>query len=339
MIGQRKTSFAVALVVLFTAFASIAHCAEKTIRVGLIGCDTSHAPKFAELLKKKFGNDPAGSIQVVAVVPTKSDDISASYERVDKFTEALRSQGVEVVDSIEALLPKVDVVMIESVDGRKHLEQARPVLMAGKPLFIDKPVAASLADAAAIFELAERHSVPCFTSSSLRFSPDVAAARAAGSGKILGCATYSPCKLEPHHPDLFWYGIHGVEMLFTIMGPGCESVTRTQTADADVVVGVWKDGRVGTYRGIRRGPQKYGGTLFSEKSIHSFPASDVGYEGLVTAIGKFFQTGQAPVDAAETLEVFAFMEAADESKRRGGALVRLDEVRKKAQSQNAGDQK
>jgi predicted dehydrogenase len=297
----------------------------------MIGCDTSHAPKFAELLAKKFGDDPAASIRVVAVVPTKSDDISASFERVEKFTEDLRKQGVEVVDSVEALLPKVDAVMIESVDGRAHLEQARPVLVAGKPLFIDKPVAASLADVIAIFELAEKHNTPCFTSSSLRFSPDVAAARSALAGKVVGCETHSPCKLEPHHPDLFWYGIHGVEMLFAIMGPGCESVSRTQTDGTDVVVGVWKDGRVGTFRGTRAGAAKYGTTIYGEKNTMLVPVKDAGYEGLVKAIGEFFQTRQSPVNSAETVEIFTFMEAADESKRRGGAPVRLDEVLKKSQ--------
>lgn len=51
-----------------------------------------------------------------------------------------------------------------------------------------------------------------------------------------------------------------------------------------------------------------------------------GYAPLVEAIVRFFQTGIAPVKPEETIEIFTFMEAADESKRRGGAEVRLSEI-------------
>src|SRR5690606_31202359 len=121
-----------------------------------------------------------------------------------------------------------------------------------KPVFIDKPLAGSLADAVRIFELAEEHGVPCFSSSSLRYSPEITGLKdSAAVGKVLGCDAYGPCSLEEHHPDLFWYGIHGVETLFTLMGTGCERVTRVQTDGTEFVTGVWDDGRVGTFRGIR----------------------------------------------------------------------------------------
>jgi len=224
-------------------------------------------------------------------------------------------------------------VLLESVDGRPHLEQARPVLKAGKPVFIDKPVAASLADAIQIFELAKKYHTPCFSSSSLRFSPGVRAMRHDPKvGEVLGCAAYSPCPLEKHHPDLFWYGIHGVETLFTIMGPGCRSVVRVQTEGAELVVGTWKDGRVGTFRGIRKGKADYGALVFGSKGIA--PAGGYGgYQPLVVEICRFFTTGRPPVSAEETLEIVAFMEAADESKRRGGAPVKLADVIAKARAE------
>jgi hypothetical protein len=221
-------------------------------------------------------------------------------------------------------------VLLESVDGRPHLEQVKPVFKAKKPVFIDKPVAGSLADAVEIYRLAKESGTPCFSSSSLRFAPGIRAARTdAKFGGVLGCDAYGPCHVEPHHPDLFWYGIHGVETLFTIMGPGCESVTRVETDNTEFVTGKWKDGRVGTFRGIRKGKSDYGAMVFGAKMLG--PAGGFGgYEPLLVEICKFFDSGKAPVTAEETLEIYAFMEAADESKRQGGKPVALASVLERA---------
>jgi hypothetical protein len=233
--------------------------------------------------------------------------------------------GVAIVSSIEQLLSQVDAVLLESNDGRPHLEQLRPVLKAGKPVFIDKPLAGSLSDVKAIIREAEAAGVPIFSSSSLRYVPETQAIRNGSIGTVLGCEAYSPCSLEPTHPDLYWYGIHGVELLFTAMGTGCETVVRVATADTDVVVGTWAGGRIGTFRGIRQGKDGYGGTAFGSDKISDLGTYS-GYRPLVVDIVKFFRTGKPPVDIQETLEIYAFMEAADESKRRGGIPVKLAEV-------------
>jgi predicted dehydrogenase len=301
----------------------------KQLRAGIIGLDTSHVMAFTNIFHGPGAEKHAARVRVVAGYPGGTD-IPASKDRVGKITGELRTAGAEIVDSIPALLEKVDVVLVESVDGRPHLEQVRPVLEARKPVFIDKPVAGSLADAIAIFDLAKKHGVPCFSSSSLRFSPGILGMRNDPRvGDVVGCDAWGPCPLEPTHPDLFWYGIHGVEVLFTIMGTGCERVARSHTADTDVVTGTWKDGRVGVFRGIRRGKADYGAMVFGTKGI--VPAGGYGgYEPLVGEIAAFFATGKAPVSAEETIEIFAFMEAADESKRRGGEPVALESVIAKA---------
>ena len=243
--------------------------------------------------------------------------------------------GVEIVSSIDELLRKVDVVLLETNDGRLHLEQAIPVMKAGKTVFIDKPVAASLADAVAIFKAAEKYKTPVFSSSSLRYSQGAQEiAQGKTVGKVLGADCYSPCKLEKTHPDLFWYGIHGVETLFTVMGTGCRKVVRMTTADTDAVMGTWDDGRIGTFRGIRSGKADYGGTVFGEKSIAQIGPYG-GYNPLLVKIIEFFQTGISPVSAKETLEIYAFMEAADESKRKGGIPVSIEQVLKKAQTKKS----
>jgi predicted dehydrogenase len=303
----------------------------RPLKAGIIGTDTSHVPAFTGLLNgpKDFG------VRVVAAYPGGSPDLPASRDRVAGFTKQLREQfHVEIVDSIEELLRKVDVVLLESVDGRPHLDQVKPVFKARKPVFIDKPVAGSLADAVQIYHLAREANVPCFSSSSLRFSPGILAMRHDPKvGAVIGCAAYGPSPLEEHHPDLFWYGIHGVEALFTVMGTGCESVTRVHTSGTDLVVGTWRDGRIGTFRGIRDGKKDYGALVFGSKGIaHS--GGDGGYEPLVVEICKFFQTGHAPVSAEETLEIFAFMEAADESKRQGGQPVKVASILGKARKES-----
>jgi hypothetical protein len=185
-----------------------------------------------------------------------------------------------------------------------------------------------------IFQLAREHNVPCWSSSSLRFSSGIINMRNSSEvGAVLGCAAFSPCSLEEHHPDLYWYGVHGVEILFTIMGTGCESVRRIQTNDAEFVVGLWKDGRIGTYRGIKKGKSDYGALVYGTKEIAQSGRYG-GYEPLVVEIIKFFKTGSVPVPTEETIEIFAFMSAADESKAKNGEPVLLSSVIEEAKNYN-----
>jgi hypothetical protein len=307
---------------------------QATLRVGMIGLDTSHVPAFAKLFNNPKATGDISGIRIVAGYPGGTD-IPASRDRVKGFTEGLRTNGIEIVDTIPKLLEKVDAVLIESVDGRIHWQEARPVIEARKPLFIDKPVAGSLADAIAIYTLAMIYNVPCFSSSSLRFVPGIQGLLTNKTlGRIVGAVTWGSCSYQEGTPDMFFYGIHGIEPLYALMGTGCEKVTRIQTKDTDIVSGVWKDGRVGTYRGIRNSKSDFGAVAFGSKAI--VPAERGGsYEGLCQEIGRFFKTGKSPVSAEETIEIFAFMEAADESKRQGGAPVSLSGVLSKATAEAA----
>ena len=211
---MKRSCFAIALAGLMPA-ASIVLAEETPMRIGMIGLDTSHVIAFTKVLNDTSDPNHVPGCKVVVGYPGGSPDIESSHTRVEKYTNQLRDQyGLEIVDSIETLCEKVDVVMLESVDGRPHLEQVKPVFAAGKPVFIDKPFAGSLADAIEIFRLADKHNVPCFSSSSLRFSSGIISMRNSEKvGKVLGCDAWSPCKFEPHHPDLYWYGVHGVEIL------------------------------------------------------------------------------------------------------------------------------
>lgn len=298
-------------------------------RLGIIGLDTSHSIAFTKALNSPDAGPEFGGYRIVAAYPRGSNDIKSSVERIPGYTEEVKKLGVEITGSVEELIPLVDAVLLETNDGRIHLQQALPVMKAGKRLFIDKPIAASLADAIAIFNASKHFNVPVFSSSSLRYLPGIGQIKTGSAGKVMGAYTFSPATIEKSHPDLFWYGIHGVEALFAVMGTGCVSVVRVHTDDTDVVTGTWKDGRIGTFRGIRSGKGDYGGTAFCEKEIVPL-GQYAGYNPLLVEIIKFFNTGIPPVNSDETIEIFAFMAAAEESKKKNGAVIGIDKVMQKA---------
>lgn len=309
----------------------------KPIRVGIVGLDTSHVTAFTSAFNNPKAKPELSGIRVVAAYPFGSKDIASSRDRIPKYTSEMREKfGVEIVDSLPALLDKVDAILLETNDGQPRLEEVKTIFKAGKPVFMDKPAAATLVDLVRIYDLAEKSGVPCFSASSLRFNPATVKLKDNPAvGEILGCVAYSPSELEPHHVDLFWYGIHGVESLFTVMGPGCETVTRTQVPEGELVTGVWKGGRIGTFRGMRSGKLGYGTLVFGSKGI-VYNDGYGGYEPLAVEIAKLFKTRKPPITAADTIELYAFMEAADESKRRGGAPVKLADVLAKARAEAAG---
>ena len=136
----------------------------------------------------------------------------------------------------------------------------------------------------------------------------------------------------PGHPDLFYYGIHGTETLFALMGSGFCSVSRAKGAAADLVSATWSDGRVSTFRGILQGQVGFGATVFGDKGIGSFHKFD-GYDALLAEIAKFLKTGRAPISEADTLEIHAFLEAADESQRQGGRAILLEDLLSQARTE------
>lgn len=310
-----------------TALISSATADEKTIRIGMIGLDTSHVVAFTEIINNPEAKGHVPGAKVVAAFKGGSPDIESSASLVDGYTKTLSEKyGVKIYPTIEKVCENVDAVMIEAVDGRPHLAQARKIIAAKKILYIDKPVGGTLKDAIEIYRLAKEAGVPVFSSSSLRFAKSTQSVRNGLIGKVTYAQTTSPAPLEPHHPDLYWYGVHGCESLFTVMGTGCESVKRGTTKDGMIeVTGTWKGGRIGIFREGKG----YSGTAKGEKGESEIGKFD-GYQPLVAEVVKFFLSKSPPVSAEETIELFAFMEAADESKRRGGKEITIAEVMEKA---------
>ena len=303
---------------------------QETLRLGLIGLDTSHVIAFTSRFNEPDNPNHVPGGRVIAAFKGGSEDIQSSHTRVEGYTKTLvEKYGVKIYDDIKQLCENVDAILLTSLDGRPHLSQIRPVIEAKIPVFVDKPVAGTLKDAVEIYRLAQEAKVPCFSSSSLRWYPGVVDVAKANVGQLISALSYGPAPSEPHHPDLFWYGIHPTEALFTVMGSGCQTVTRTSTDDTVVVTGVWKDGKVGTLHGLAKGRFGYKVTAFGTEAIAEQNRGG-DYTPMLREIIKFFKTGNPPVSSETTLEIYAFMEAADESKRRGGVPVKISEVLKRA---------
>jgi len=300
------------------------------LKIGIIGFDTSHVVAFTKLLNDE--NDPhhVKGGKIVAGYPSFSPDLQASYSRVDGFKkELVEKYNIEIVDSIEDLIKKVDAILLESVDGRRHLKEAELPIKSGKPLFIDKPLAANYYDAFKIYKMADEYKCPVFSSSSLRFDYNISKVKENPElGEVFGCDAFSPASLDPTNPGLFWYGIHGVEILYTFMGRGCKKVYCEKTDDFHFVVGEWQNNKIGTMRGIRKGVFSYGATVFGQQKVFqvTYSTEIPLYSQLLKKIIEFFKTGKPPVGKEETLEMMKFMECAliSEKEKR---FVYLDEIK------------
>jgi len=311
----RAVAVVVALLTSSSAFAA-------DLRLGIVGTDTSHVIGFATAYNDPSSSGHVPGARIVAAFRGGSPDIPASRDRIDGFTRQLQEKfGVEIVASIAELCRRVDGVLLTSNDGRIHLAQAREIIAARKPLFIDKPLASTLEDAREIARLARVAGVPWFSTSTLRY-----AVVGLKTPDLSGVEVWGPGPLEEHHHlDLSWYAIHEAEMLFTLLGTGCEEVTRVESADASVVTCRWKDGRIGTMRALRP-YSDYGAVLFrkTEKNQTSdtrpIRATTIELDrDLVT----FFTSGIPPVPNEDTLELMAFLDAAQRSKEAAGKPMRL----------------
>jgi predicted dehydrogenase len=325
------------------------------VKVGILGFDNYQGLAFAQLFNDPKATGDLAGLRVTTICPLSTDTYPESASLVARWVDSIGKMYQkpkdpkdivpvpEIVNSVDELLPKVDVVIISSLDGRQHLAQATPVLKAHKPLYIVRPIAASVADAIAILRLAAETKTPFFSSSQHRYSPGFIGMRDHPEvGKVLGCDVYGGYDVKaPAEADLFIRPLHSLETLYTIMRPGCATVACTSTPTAEIYTMTWKDGRAATYRGIKTEKVKYSATVFGDKGVstagiygHGVPVAGVvptkdeymGYKGIAIEMAKFFKGGPAPVDPSETLEIFAVMQAAEESKAKGGCPVAVPDL-------------
>jgi len=310
-----------------SSFAATSIRSAEEIKIGIVGLAV-HSAAFSQILNDPNKESDLKGCRITALYhPPGNPDVDFTKEQLDKFEKDAREMGVKIVNSMDEMLDMADVVMIETNDGRPHLEQVMPAFRAGKPVFIDKPIAADLKGVIEILDKAKEFNVPIYSSSSLRY---LKSAQQVNKSEVMGAYTYSPAPTEKSHTELFWYGIHGVELLYTVMGEGCKEVMHVHhTEGEDLVIGFWNNDRVGTFRGIRDGRRDYGGTVFG-KTANTTLGTFEGYRPLVVKVVEFFLSKKPPVPIKETLEIYAFMEAAQESRKKGGKKVSLEEILRKS---------
>ncbi len=300
------------------------------IKVGIVGLDTSHCPAFTRILNDSSHEYYIPGARVVGAYPGGSEQFSLSRDRVQGFTEELRdTYGVRIYDSIPNLVKDVDAILLESVDGRQHLEQFEQLvtqLPSGpKPVFIDKPFTTSTGDARQIIHLAEQTQTPILSSSSLRYSAGIVGL--VGKDKrVLSCEAFGPAAILEDYPGLFWYGIHSAEVLFSYMGVGCKAVRCMSYENLDVVIGEWAEGRIGIIRGTRFQGGQFGCVVHAEAGTECGVAQRTppGYFSLMHKVIKFFQTDVPPIDIRETFEIVAFLEAANWSREHTGPITSVE---------------
>lgn len=300
----------------------------KELKLGIVGLAV-HSAAFSTFLNAKDKGDDLAGCHIEALYhPKGNPDVDFTPKQLAEFKSTVEKAGVKIVSSMAELIEMVDGILIETNDGRPHMVEVLPALKAGKPVFVDKPVAEDLTGVIEIYRAAEEYGVPIYSSSSLRYGTNPHRINQSQKDQVLGANTYSPASLEPGHTDLYWYGIHGVEMLYTVMGTGCQEVWQMgHSKGVDVVAGLWEGDRVGIFRGIREGKRGYGGSAFMKDEIVELGTFE-GYRPLVVKIAEFFNTGQSPVPTNETLEIYAFMTAANISKLKGGKKVNVRELMK-----------
>jgi hypothetical protein len=313
------------------------------IKVGIVGLDTSHCPAFTRLLNDSAYEYHVPGARVVGAYPGGSDRFSLSRDRVQGFTDELRdTYGVRIYNDIPSLVADVDAVLLESVDGRQHLEQFEQVVdQSGphhKPVFIDKPLATSTADARQMIQLAGQTQTPVLSSSSLRYSAGIVglagsdALPDASSGpageRVLSCEAFGPAAILDDYPGLFWYGIHSAEILYAYMGMGCQALRCIPHKDLDVVIGEWGDGRIGVVRGTRFKGGVFGCVVHTDAGTRCGIAQSrpPGYYDLMVQVIEFLKSGVSPVDIRETFEIVSFLEAANWSREHAGQITRLEHL-------------
>ncbi len=287
---------------------------KNELEIAIIGLDTSHAPAFTRML-----NDPGDPCclpggRVVKAWPGGSPDFELSWSRVDQFTEEVRQQGATICNTIEEAVEGCDAVLLESADGRVHLEQFKKLVPFGKPVFIDKPLACSLAEAEEIARLSAKHDIPAMSSSSLRFLQGLPETVAKHRDRITGVELHGPLSFQKTQPGYFWYGMHAMEMLFAILGPDFQSLEVHCSEQADQIETRWPGGITGRMELIR-GEAPFGGTLVCGSQRISLPSSDTVtepfYQSLLKEVLHFFRNPQSGIPLSETLKLTAFVEKAN----------------------------
>jgi hypothetical protein len=287
------------------------------VRVGMLGIENSHSVAYTRLWQGEASpEERVAGARVVACLFQARTDQDADDEK--KFLAQLQEMGVEkVVSKPEDMLGDVDAVAVVSRDGNEHLPLAAPFLKAGLPTFVDKPMATDLKVAREIVALATAGNAPLFSASAVRYAPEVTEYQGARDdfGAVRTGTVWCPASR-----DLAFYGIHAVEVMSALWGPGAKWVSAFHSDEKHLAWVGYEDGGVYACQLVRYGYPGFWFTYLGEKKsgateIHST------YVPICQAMTRMFHDRRTPLDPAISLESVAILEAFGKS--RDGAVVEL----------------
>ncbi len=298
--------------------------ATGTLRLGILGLDSSHVPEFT---RRIHGMTDAGTSRCRVTRFWSDGQHDMPESEVAKWRADTEAMGVEEADSLDALLDEVDGVLVLTVNGAKHEAQAAEALKRGLPTYIDKPLANDLASAQRILAAAREGKARCYSASSLRFATELDQVPREQLGELVAIDAVGPGELNDAMPRLLFYGVHTVEMVDALWGPGVSHVRADAGDDRDVIQLRYRDGRYAHLRLERRGGYDFAATLHGTQGVHHFKVDFAPvYSRLVAGMVRFFEGGDAPADLRDIVENIAVIEAAHSSLEQNGAWVGVSAI-------------
>jgi len=282
------------------------------LKLGMLDLDTSHVVEFVKRMNH-LGVPDDQKVEGARIVAACPGESKIMPERIPGFVKTLKDElKVEIVEKPEALIGKIDGLLLEGNDGSSHLPRAKPFIEAGIPVWIDKPLTWSVKDAEELANLAAKKKVPIFSASSLRYATEVQALKAEIEtiGAPVAVHTFGPQARKDNIPGWFFYGIHAVELLYALLGTGAGKIALTRGTKSETASAVWQNGAVGTATLLCDGEKPFGFDYFGTKGSKQVRIDGTySYRELCKAIVTFMQSRRAPVDIAETIETIRFIEA------------------------------
>ena len=293
------------------------------IKITVIGLDTSHSVEFPRLMQSPDCPKKMSVPGMKTISCLRFETPYQNKEGLDKRQKQLEEWGVKVTEDFEEAIQRCDAVMLEINDGSRHLEYFEKVAPLGKPVFLDKPLAMTLADGRAIIDLMRKHNTRVWSGSSIPFCPPLAKTMQ-NAGNIVRAHVFGPMGDAPSGDSLVWYGVHTFEHLQRVMGRGAKKVQAIQTDSSVNASVIFSDGREGTVE-LTRKAWAYGGIIWAmlNEQMQAVPYvldGSLSYRNILRMIKAFFQGGRPPVDMETTFEGLAMMCAARESITRKEAV-------------------
>jgi hypothetical protein len=279
-------------------------------KITLIGTDSTHCYAFAKLL-----NSSNSDWEIKYAIRDYRSELPISVSRREKIEKEMSNNfDIQVFDFLtEEILTSTDAFIIASVDANLHVSQFKKIAQYKKPIFIDKPITYSSKDAKEIDKISKEQNAPYFSSSSLRFSESIVGSSEFVFGKSNWNLTVEgPLTFERGIPGMFWYGIHIVEALLTIV-PEDFTIDNIQINKEKNIIEIYlisKEKRA-VLIGDLTGTSSFRGHIYSNNKELLFDVENDNmplYQYLLTEIIAFFETQQSPVNFIETSRVLTLVE-------------------------------